>query len=133
MDSTILLTADVILTAVIFYILFVMKGPRSKDVKVDNASLREAELTLRKSIDALESREKELLTKQEKLKKIIDRLDDALVDIQSPPSIEALSDGDYKAARNLLKTGEPIENVVKICNLTKGEADVLSSITSMAS
>ncbi|MFQ5427428.1 MAG: DUF2802 domain-containing protein [Thermodesulfobacteriota bacterium] len=133
MDSSILLAVDVLLTASILYLLFLIKGQSRAAAPVDKKALHEAEMTLRSSIEGLNGREKDLSLRQERLKDIIARLDEALADIQTAPSSDADDEGAYSAARNLLKTGEPIENVVKICNLTKGEADVLSSITAMAS
>ncbi|MFQ5480861.1 MAG: DUF2802 domain-containing protein [Thermodesulfobacteriota bacterium] len=133
MESSILLVVDILITAAIFYLLLGMQKRGGSSVRLDNKAIHDSELRLRKSIEANEVREKELSTKQERLKNIIDKLDGALSDIRTAPSHEVDSEGAYSAARNLLQTGEPIENVVKICNLTKGEADVLSSITAMAS
>ncbi len=135
MDSSILLVADILITALILYLLLGMQIRGRGGINLDKKVIQESELKLRKSIEGNVLIEKDLSVKQEKLKSIIDKLDGALSDINSAPSHEAESDdeGTYSAARNLLEKGEPLENVVKICNLTKGEADVLSSITAMAS
>lgn len=133
MDQSILLMADVFITAVILCVLFAMMAKRPGAERRDGKAEEEALLALRKGMDDLGGREKDLAVKQERLKDIIERLDGALADIHAARTQDSAEDADYSAARNLLQRGEPVEKVIEMFNLTRGEADVLASINVMAS
>jgi len=134
MDQTILLMADILVTALILYVLIAMRSKSPVSERRVKKAEEEALATLRKGIDELGGRDKDLAEKQSRLKNIIDRLDGALADVHTAPAAETSGeDADYIAARNLLQRGEPVEKVIEIFNLTRGEADVLASINAMAS
>lgn len=133
MNHTILLTADLLITAIILYVVFEVRSKRPRAELRARKAEEEAMLAMRKVIDDIGGREKDLVLKQKRLKDIIERLDGALADINASPSVEGGKEADYKTARDLLQRGEPVEKVIEMFNLTRGEADVLTSINAMAS
>jgi hypothetical protein len=133
MDQTILLMADILITAVILYVLITIRSKSPLDRRMDNKAEEEALALLRKGIDELGVKDKDLAEKQSILKDVIERLDDALADVQTNSAAEDGERLDYSAARSLLQRGEPVEKVIEMFNLTRGEADVLASINAMAS
>jgi len=133
MDYSILLMADILITAAILYVLFHMNRKRAVTARGANKVEKEALQALRKGIENLDKREDEMAEKQKILKDVIDRLDGALADIHGVPDGEIGEEANYSAARTLLRQGEPVEKVIELFNLSKGEADVLSSINAMAS
>jgi len=133
MNHTILLMADLLITALILFVVFEVRSKRPRAELRARKAEEEALLAMRKVIDDLGGREKDLDKKQKMLKGIIERLDGALADIHGAPVEEGGKEADYKTARDLLKRGEPVEKVIEMFNITRGEADVLTSINAMAS
>jgi len=133
MEYSILLIADILITVLILCTLVSMGKVRPAAASGADKDAEEALLTLRKGIEDLGTREKDMAAKQEKLNEIIERLDGVLVDVHCASDEGNEEDANYSAARNLLKRGEPVEKVIEMFNLTRGEAEVLSSINAMAS
>jgi len=133
MEYSILLIADILITVLILCALVAMGKARPAAASGADKGAEEALLTLRKGIEDIGTREKEMAAKQEKLNEIIERLDGALADVHCASDKGNEEDANYSAARNLLKRGEPVEKVIEMFNLTRGEAEVLSSINAMAS
>ncbi len=133
MEQSILIMADILITALMLYVIFKMGKMRPRAALMANRSSEEALASLRKKIDELGGREVEMTVKQKRLGEIIERLDQALEDVQAAPLSEIDDEAHYIAARNLLKSGEPVEKVIEMFNITRGEADVLTSINAMAS
>jgi len=133
MEYSILLIADILITVIILCVLLAMGKASPTAASGADKDAEEALLTLRKGIEDIGIREKDMAAKQEKLNEIIEKLDGALADVHCAPVEDNEDDANYSAARNLLKRGEPVEKVIEMFNLTKGEADVLSSINAMAS
>ncbi len=139
MDQTVLFMADIILTAALLCLLVlpafgIGAGKDGRGVTDDMAI--EA---LRAKVEGLSSLEVDMAAKQEKLKKIIERLDEALADVRLAGAAEPAPEpseedtGPYARARRLLRSGEPMEKVLKVCGLTRGEAEVLASMHAMTS
>jgi septal ring factor EnvC (AmiA/AmiB activator) len=133
MEYSILLIADIIITALILCALLAMGKSRPGAASGADKDTEEALLALRKGIENLEAEKKEMAAKHETLNNIINRLDGALADVHSASERDNEYEADYSAARNLLKRGEPVEKVIEMFNITRGEADVLTSINAMAS
>jgi hypothetical protein len=140
MDQTVLFMADIILTAALLCLLVLPVfgiGRGGARPALTDAKALEA---LRKKVDGLSSLEDDMAEKQKKLKEIIERLDGALSDVRLAGGAGAAHEegveeemSAYERARSLLRKGEPIEKVLKTCNLTRGEADVLASMNALAS
>jgi len=133
MEYSILLIADILITVLILCALVAIGKARPTAASEADKAAEEALLTLRKGIEDIGASEKEIAAKHEKLKEIIERLDGALADVHCASDEGNKEDANYSAARNLLKRGEPVEKVIEMFNITRGEAEVLSSINAMAS
>ncbi len=128
-----LLVADIILTIATLCFV-VLTGLRRTTPMVEARPGAGADLEeIRKRIEDLSGMEGDLAEKQKRLKDIIERLDEALSDLRPTVGAETTNEDGYSAARSLLQRGEPVEKVIRLCNLTRGEADVLASMNAMAS
>jgi len=140
MDQTALFLVDIALTAALLCLLVMPVFGIGRGGARSGLTETMAIEALRKKVDGLSSIEDDMAEKQKKLKEIIERLDDALSDVRlaGGPGAAHEEGGEeemsaYERARGLLRKGEPIEKVLKTCNLTRGEADVLASMNALAS
>ncbi len=148
--NIILLGSDLILMGAVLYLLLRLKNTYGDTPQARQSASRsrddavhvelEAELhKMRCIVEDLEKRRAEMETynaelerKQQRLSDVIAKVDEVLEALSSPDPLKNREE-EIARAKELLRTGEPLEKVSEKLKLYKGEVELLSSLERLAS